>query len=157
MFSGKTDKQAHVLQLVVPSQFINQAIRGCYDEVGHLGITFELLRERFYWPSMYRDVVVHLSNCSTCLKRKGVAPKAELCPITANKLLELVCMDFLSLESSKNNIENVLVIIDHFTRYTQAFPSRTWTAQVTAKILWENFTCHYGFPEKFILDQSQEC
>ena len=29
----------------------------------------------------------------------------------------------------------------------------TQTAQATATILWENFICHYGFPEKFISDQ----
>ena len=87
------------------------------------------------------------------MKRKGVAPKAELCPITANRPLELVHMDFLSLEPS--NIENVLVITDHFKRYAQAFPSRTQTAQATDKILWENFICPYGFPEKFISHQGR--
>ena len=70
---------------------------------------------------MYRDVVYHLSNCTSCLKRKGVAPKAELCTITVNRPLELVHMDYLSLQPSKGNIENVLVITDHFTRYVQAF------------------------------------
>ena len=157
VFSDKTGKQAHLLQLVLPSKFINQAIRGCHEEVGHLGRdkTLELLRERFHRPSMYRDVVFHLSNCSNCLKRKGVAPKAELCLTTANRSLELVHMDFLSLELSKGYIENVLVITDHFTRYVQAIPSRTQTAQATAKILWENFIQHYGFPEKFISDQGR--
>ena len=64
-------------------------------------------------------------------------------------------MDILSLEPSKDNIENVLVITDHFIRYAQTFPSRTQTAQATAKILWENFICHYGFPEKFISDKGR--
>ena len=59
-------------------------------------------------------------------------------------------MDYLSLEPSKGNIENVLVITDHFTRYALAYPSKTQRAQVTARILWDNFICHYGFPEKFI-------
>ena len=89
VFSDKAGKQAHLLQLVLPSQFINQAIRGCHDEVGHLGNnkTLELFRERFYWTSMYRDVVAYLSNFYNCLKRNGVAPKAELCPITVNRPL----------------------------------------------------------------------
>ena len=60
-------------------------------------------------------------------------------------------MNYLSLEPSKGNIENILVITDHFTRYVQAFPSKTQTAHATAKILWENFICHYGLSE-FILD-----
>ena len=62
-------------------------------------------------------------------------------------------MDYLSLEPSEGYMENVLVITDHFTRYTLAYPSKTQTAQATARILWDNFICHYGFPEKFISDQ----
>ena len=55
----------------------------------------------------------------------------------------------------KGNIENVLVITDHFTRYALAYPSKPQTAQATARILWDNFICHYGFPEKFISDQGR--
>ena len=36
-----------------------------------------------------------------------------------------------------------------------AYPSKTQTAQATARILWDNFICHYGFSEKFISDQSR--
>ena len=64
-------------------------------------------------------------------------------------------MDYLSLEPSKGNIENVLVITDHFTRYALAYPSKTQTAQTPARILWDNFICHYRFPEKFISDQGR--
>ena len=49
----------------------------------------------------------------------------------------------------------MLVITDHFTRYAFAYPSKTQTAQATARILWDNFICHYGFPEKFISDQGR--
>ena len=80
---------------------------------------------------------------------------APLQPIIASQPMELVHMDFLSIEPSKKNIENVLVITDHFTRYAQAYPSKTQTAQETAKMLWENLIRHYGFPEKSLSDQSR--
>ena len=41
----------------------------------------------------------------------------------------------LSIEHSKGNVENVLVITDHFTRYAQDCPSKTQTAQATGKML----------------------
>ena len=36
-----------------------------------------------------------------------------------------------------------------------AYPSKIQTAQTIARILWDNFICHYGFPEKFISDQGR--
>ena len=61
----------------------------------------------------------------------------------------------MSLEPFKGNIENVLVITDHFARYALAYSSKTQTAQATARIWWDKFICHYGFPEKFISDQGR--
>ena len=114
-----------------------------------------LLRERFYWPGMQEEATQYVMHCSRCLRRKTPPQVAPLQPILVTQPLELVHMDYLSLEPSKGNIENVLVITDHFTRYALAYPSKTQTAQAAARILWDNFICHYGFPEKFISDQGR--
>ena len=47
----------------------------------------------------------------------------------------------------------MLIVTDHCTRYAQAYPSKTQTALATAKLLWNNFIIHYGFPKKIISDQ----
>ena len=89
------------------------------------------------------------------LEKETPSHVAPLQPIHVTQPLELVHMDYLSLQPSKGNIKNVLVITDHFTRYALAYPSKTQTAQATARILWDNFICHYGFPEKLISDQGR--
>ena len=89
------------------------------------------------------------------MKRKATPDVAPLQPLIANQPMKLVHMDFLSIEPSKGNVENVLVITDHFTRYAQAYLSKTQTAQATTKLLWENFIKHYGVPEKFLSDQGR--
>ena len=104
---------------------------------------------------MQTEAIQHVLKCTRCLRRKTPSHVAPLQPIHVTQPLELVHMDYLSLEPSKGNIENVLVITDHFTRYALAYPSKTQTAQATARILWDNFICHYGFPEKFISDQGR--
>ena len=104
---------------------------------------------------MQVEATQHIAKCSRCLKRKSTPQVAPLQPILVSQPLELVHLDYLSLEPSKGNIENVLVITDHFTRYALAYARKTQTAQATARILWDNFICHYGFPEQFISDQGR--
>ena len=154
----KTKVNARTKQLlVVPQSYRQRAMEGCHDQVGHLGQdrVLDLLRDRFYWPGMHADVVSYINSCPRCLRRKSQQDKAPLVNIETSQPLELIHLDYLKIEPSKGNIENVLVITDHFTRYAQAFPSKTQTALATAKLLWNNFILHYGFPEKIITDQGR--
>ena len=156
-FTDNTSSKKIIWQLVIPKTHRHKAILGCHDEVGHQGRvrTLSLLRERFFWPNMQVEDTQHIAKCSRCLKRKSTPQVALLQPILVSQPLELVHLDYLTLEPSKGNIENVLVITDHFTRYALAYASKTQTAQATARILWDNFICHYGFPEQFISDQGR--
>ena len=140
--------------LVVPQAYRERPIEGCHDLVGHWGQDWvlDLLRDWFYWPGMHVDVVSYINSCPRSLHRRSQPDKASLMNIEASQPLELIHLDYLKIEPSKGNTENVLVITDHFTRYTQAFPSKTQTALATAKLLWNNFILHYGFPSKIITD-----
>ncbi len=91
------------------------------------------------------------------MRRKAPPERAApLVNITTSRPLELVCMDFLSLEPDRSNIKDILVITDHFTRYAVAIPTRNQKAQTVAKCLWDNFLVHYGFPEKLLSDQGPD-
>ena len=142
-------------RLVLPLDYRNLALKLCHDDLGHLGRdrTLALLQER-YWPGMMASVVNHIKKCGRCLRRKEpVNQRAPLVNIKTSQPLEMICMDFLKLEPSKGNIENILVITDHYTKYAQAYPTKNQSAATTAKILFENFIVHYGFPAKIHSDQ----
>lgn len=143
-------------QLVIPSSHRERALEGVHDETGHMGYdrTVELARARFYWPKMSRAVDRKCKTCERCIRRKACAQRAsELVNIKVHAPLELVCIDFLTIEPDAKDTRNILVITDHFTKYAQAFPTRDQTAKTVATVLWENFICHYGFPRRFHSDQ----
>ena len=109
------------LQLVLPTDYRQKAMAGCHDQIWHLGQdrVSELLRDRFYCPGMHMDVASYINSCPRCIRRKSQLDVAPLHNIEATQPLELIHLDYLQIEPSKGNIENVLIVTDHFTRYAQ--------------------------------------
>ena len=151
------ESEGTLLQLVLPTAQREVALRGCHDEVGHLGLEcmLDLVHDRFFWPHMVAQAKKHIGKCYPCLAFKARQPKAPLENIMATHPLELVNLDYLCLEPGKGLEENVLVITDHFTRYAQAYVTRTQSAQMTAKTPWDKFIVHYGLPKKILTNQGQ--
>lgn len=146
-------------QLVLPSEFRDMVLKATYDDLGHLGIerTTDLLRSRFFWLKLGSDVEQYIKNCGKCITRKTPCQRAAtLHHITSNGPMDLVCIDFLSMEPDSAGIGNVLVITDHFTRNAQAFPSRNQKAQTVAKILVDKNFLHYGLPARIHSDQGRD-
>ena len=145
-----------VNQLVLPECYRNSVLKGLHTDIGHPGKerTLSLIRERFYWPNMTSDIEKWVSTCDRCIRRKSSTNiRTELVNIETTYPLELVCMDYLTLEPAKGGISNILVITDHFTKYALAIPTRDQTAKTTAEALYNNFILHYGIPTKLHSDQ----
>lgn len=144
-------------QYVVPDSLKGEALKGVHDEAGHQAQsrTLSLVRERFFWTNIDRDVRDYVRHCQRCIVSKTAEPegRAPLESITTTRPLELVCIDFWSAENSCNKSIDVLVITDHFTRMAQAFPCKDQTAKQVAKVLWDKYFCVFGFPERIHSDQ----
>ena len=152
---GKIGEET-VNRLCLPSSLQQDIFMAYHDNLGHQGKerTLSLLKRRFYWPGMDKDVQNMIRQYGHCLPRKtAVKKKAELVNITSSSPMELVCIDFLSLEPSKGGHESILVITDHFRHLAQAIPTHNQKASTTARALFDNFFIHYGFPGKLHSDQ----
>lgn len=122
-----------------------------HDNIGHLGIerTLDLMTARFYWPKMSSVVEEKINTCDRCVKRKTPPVRAAaMVSVETTRPLELVCMDFLSIQPDQSNTKDIIVITDHFTKYALAIPTLKQKASTMAECLWEHFISHYGFPEK---------
>jgi transposase InsO family protein len=148
-------------QLLLPQCYHSWALMGLHDHVAHQGLdrTLALVRDRYYWPGMQADVAHKVKTCDRCIRRKtppDAHKRVPLISIPATAPLELVSVDYLSLERSTGGFTDILVITDHFTRYAIAIPTKGQTAKTTADKLFTHFICHYGFPARLHSDQGRQ-
>ena len=153
-----TSNDQDFIQLVLPPLFRDEVFHALHDDLGHQGRdrTLSLIKQRFFWPGMDTFIKEKVRMCGRCIRWKtGAVKSAEMVPITSSTPMEVVCLDYLSLEKSKGGFEDILVITDHFSRYAQAIPTRNQTAKTMARALFDNFIVHYGFPARIHSDQCQ--
>ena len=151
------DHEIDTYQLVVPVAYRKVALELLHDKFGHLGIdrTTSLSCERFFWPRMAEEIRQYIQNCERCLRYKQQPEWAELKPLEASYPLELVHMDYLKIGGKDDPNSNVLVITDHFMRYSQAYVTMNQQAATAARVFVREFINNYGWPTKIPADQGQ--
>ena len=98
---------------------------------------------------MAQRMMMSVRNCPKCriFEAKPQIPPME--PILCTEPLDLVHIDYMSMEvmvgvKGKPVMKNVLVIEDHFTRYTQVYVTNNHTARTTAHVLYNEFFPVFG-------------
>ena len=147
-------------QIIVPKKLRSLVLKELHENMGHFGVdrTLDLARERFYWPHMQRDIEHHIGHACLCVRQKTPTLKARalLKPFTTTSPFELIAIDFLHLEKSSGGYEYILVMMDHFTRYAQAYATRNKSAKTVAQKLYNDFILRHGFPLRIHHDQGGE-
>ena len=93
--------------------------------------------------------------CTHCLQYEGGIPKTPLCPIVATSPLDLLHIDFTSIEITLElnqlpRITNILVFQDHFTKHMLAYVTPDQTAKTTAKFLYGGYISIFGVPARLL-------
>ena len=88
----------------------------------------------------------------------GGTLKAPLCPIVATPPLDLLHVDFTSIETTLElnqlpRISNVFIFQDHFTKHILAYVTPDQTVKNIAKFLYGGYISIYGAPARLLSDR----
>ena len=126
---------------------------------GHLGEmkTLDRLKQRFYWPGHYQDVQNWCK--STCATRKTAAPRnrAPLDPIQIGSPAQLVSVNLLGpFPENRHGNKYVLVAVDHFTKWSEAYALPNQEAMTVAQKLTQEWFFRFSPPETLHSDQGRQ-
>lgn len=129
---------------------------------GHAGVTrmYRTLRQRFYWPGMFRAVEKYVSKCEACkmLKKQRPTKVSQILTDTPGEPFERVFMDLVgSIDpSSARQHSYVLTIKDDFSKYVVMVPIKRKTAAIVAETFVKHWVMLFGMPSTIVTDQGSE-
>lgn len=151
-----------LLQLLVPKSLRPQVLQVVHGSVGtgHFGNakTLHRLRGRFYWPGCRRDVELYVHCCDACTAQKGPTrlSHAPLQQYLVGAPMERVGVDILGpFPVSDAGNRYVLVAMDYFTKWPEAYAVPDQSAMTTAEKLVEEMFSRFGVPEELHSDQGR--
>ena len=146
-------------QLVLPLEYNEAVLCMLHDDYSHQGLdqTLALVRERFYWSMMNHHATEYVTNCHWCHVAKGHyrGPHTQQGLLVANNPLDLLCFDFLKVDPSRDSKENILVLTDAFTKFSQAFVTNNQKALTVTKILVKKWFYVYGILDRIHSDKGR--
>ena len=86
---------------------------------------------------MLQDITNWVKNCKECQTAKGpcVDPDPTQESIVANNPMDLLCIDFMKVDPSKDGKENVLVMTDAFSKFSVTVVMPNQQVETVAKAL----------------------
>ena len=147
---------------VIPTGLIQSILNGihCSPFSGHLGIkrTLRRAREWFYWPKMTVQITNFVRNCSKCAQSK-LDPNHKQAPlksIEVNEPFVFWAMDYMGpIPETVRGNKHLLVIMDHFTKWCEVFPTKDQKARTVAEILVSKVFSRFGPPTVLHSDQGR--
>ena len=156
------DKTSH-LQLIVPLSLRDHLVQELHGVLtsGHLGRkkTTEKVKSWFYWVGWCADVRKFCETCPQCPKKKPSPrkPRTELKQYLTGEPLERVGLDILGpLPATYKGNRYILVVIDYFTKWAEAYPMRNQEAHTVADKLVYGLIARFGVPLQLHTDQGRQ-
>ena len=148
-------------QILVPANLRAKILTDYHDHAGHQGIsrTYGQVCARFHWYGMKRDVYDYVASCESCNQRARPVGRGRGAPLVvtwSGYPFERIAMDLIpNLPETGNGNKHLLVVVDYFTKWVEAYPLKRMDAATIASVFVSEFVSRFGAPESLHTDQGK--
>ena len=140
---------------MLPQLYQTELLFRSHDQMGHQGIdkVYQRILKRFEWPGMKKACEKWVTACLSCQQVKDPRKlRFPLQSIESSEFNEVVQIDHQKICMTDSGYNQVLVMIDHFTKYAEAVPCITASAEETCDHLINTWIARHGCPMTFQSD-----
>ncbi|KAK3565772.1 hypothetical protein QTP86_015024 [Hemibagrus guttatus] len=147
-------------KLFVLQQFRSQVMQWVHEapSSGHPGTRrlTQLIRRRFWWPSLGSDVEGYVRQCPTCaqVRTSRQRPEGLLVPLPVpRRTWSHPSVDFLTDLPDSGGFTAVMVVVDRFSKGCMLVPLK---GLPTAMQMFSHVFRNFGLPEDIVSDQGPQ-
>lgn len=151
-----------IQQIASPRVLRLDALNAYHDSSAggaHLGIerVMAAMKTKYHWPRMHQEIYDYIHSCDICqsIKRDTHARNKPLTSLPVVGRFERWHMDFLKLHKTSKGYQYVLLIVDSFTKWIEAFPMKTQESTEVADCLFQNVFTRFDCPKYLVSDREK--
>ncbi|XP_045796465.1 uncharacterized protein LOC123890806 [Trifolium pratense] len=131
----------------------------CGSHIGGRALAAKVLRAGYYWPTMKEDCADYVKKCDKCQRFSNLhhAPPEHLSSVVSPWPFFKWGVDILGpFPEAAGQVKFLVVAVDYFTKWIEAEPVATITAERIRKFYWKKIICRFGLPAVLVTDNGTQ-
>ena len=151
-------------QILIPEHLITELLKAIHGQMGkHPGITkmIQECRSKYYYPGLAKKIRQWVMQCEECIKYKRIN-NSQIRPKMINNTEhvlgpeDILEIDILPNLPNSAGYQNIVTMIDVFSRYLFAYPTQNVTAKTIGRCIVDVMTRHAYLPTLILSDKGSQ-
>lgn len=145
------------IKLIPEQSSRDEIIRSFHNSLGHPGVDKTVsLMTNYYWPHLKEDIRAYIGACEFCSRCKKRKPcdRSPLKPTVTLTPFQQISLDTIGpFQKTKHGHVHILVVVDHFSKFSALIPLKSLHAAEIAFKLWREWLAVFGMPSTIFSDK----